>query len=1173
MTAILKITDGTTEVDLLGTDGYILNSWRPAISGYKGGGTYQSSSLSDGRRLVHKTFENVIERLDLKASGASQDILIRTTQELRRLLEKASDYWTTSWQDEPVWIEAKASRETNTRYAIIQAGKIPDDDNPMSQPFLQPRCEAVMDGLTLLVERGHWLANEPGDGVCVEVSGEQDWAMNYPLVFDGDTQKITIPQAASIDNRPGAGNRTITAHGWIRANSYGEGDAGRIIVKGSDDSPTRGWHFYIDNANGLIAYVDCATQDAISRSGLDEFTADGEWHYVLMTYSETGAGLPAARTIYLNVDGNWIDSYTLQQVSIGVYDIDDADDMVIGNNVASSRGFDGEIGWMEFKDYILHSPDHGDFTAPARCPLPEPDAGSAFLGIYEGDGVAIDDLGPNANDGTAANDEWGDGCGVEFGRGETSETNIYPLVYDADTQLITVAQVALIDDLPDGGTHPGGVITVHGWIKAYGYGETGSGRIAVKGSNDLVTRGWHFYVDSGTVIAGKVDYDDTHAWSITAAGSFTNDGEWHHVLMLYNEAVAGGGMPAIRTVFLAIDGVWETAYSTHQVSIGNYLVDNADDMTIGNNVAATTTFDGEIGWLEVVGGAPYLPGAGNFTPPPRCPLPEPDALSVFLGIYEGVGTYIEDLSGNDNIGTAINAIWGEPCGEVVADPDCGDAETYFANKHNMAQLTHIYYYDASLAAYSANMIAAALPFNLLPPVPADTPDDYVVFGIDTSVINSGPFCSLVFDIGDVQTGITDIDWEFWSSVGPGWVALEVQDNTDDSGLMVGGIAFDTAGVGSVHWVQDDDWIANLLNGVTAYWVRAVVTAADAGATAPTQQNRGVYTITWPFVEIAADQIGGDIDALMEMVTRCQSTYDPATTLTLYAARVIAGLRSVERGENFTAYINISDEQNPTGISISPSFPAAYADDVTTITGRKYTWTPPLNDIYYRAVYVVLDDVISDHFYGIYHAYLRTEQIAGAIGEAGARLSVGPLGVVDDAVFYETDTVYTRSLSSFQLLDMGRFEIPGALFTPGQPYGTIYINIDLINTNVANNAAPMLEVHDLILMPADEWICDTDIFAWPTTSNYGKVHERHTGSISIPKRDITSLARFNTEIFDANDIISPLSIKSRTAILQENKQQKLWFLCGESSFDRWQPCIAHNVEVEKLERYLSARGNR
>ena len=169
MAAILEISDGTTTVDLLGSNGYILNSWRPAISGYKGGGTFQSSSLSDGRRLVHKAFAAATETFDLKARDVSQDTLIKTTQELRRLLEKASDYWTNNWQDEPVWIKTKASNETNARYAIIHVGVIPEDENPFSQPFLQPSCDAVMDNIGLIVERGHWWSEEPKTGTETDI--------------------------------------------------------------------------------------------------------------------------------------------------------------------------------------------------------------------------------------------------------------------------------------------------------------------------------------------------------------------------------------------------------------------------------------------------------------------------------------------------------------------------------------------------------------------------------------------------------------------------------------------------------------------------------------------------------------------------------------------------------------------------------------------------------------------------------------------------------------------------------------------------------------------------------------------------------------------------------------------------------------------------------------------
>ena len=189
MTARLVITDGTIEINLLNKkSGYVLNRWRPTVAGYKGRGVYQSSPISDGRRLVARYFENAIETFDLKARGFSQDDLISETQELRRLLEKAADYWVADWQDDPVWIEAQASRETNLRYAIVHQGRIAEDGEMFSQPFLQPSCAAAMDNLTLIVERGHWTANQPGSGDCAEIWASETYNQtDYGVVASEET--------------------------------------------------------------------------------------------------------------------------------------------------------------------------------------------------------------------------------------------------------------------------------------------------------------------------------------------------------------------------------------------------------------------------------------------------------------------------------------------------------------------------------------------------------------------------------------------------------------------------------------------------------------------------------------------------------------------------------------------------------------------------------------------------------------------------------------------------------------------------------------------------------------------------------------------------------------------------------------------------------------------------
>jgi len=170
----LRISDGTTEVALFsGIDGVYLNAWRPAITQPKGGGTYMASALSDGRRLADRRLDNVVETFDLKVRAADQDALAQTMQDLRRLLESAVQYWTTSWQDTPVYLVAQGSCETEARYAVIHNWSTPSDENPFAQPYLQPRGAAVANDWTLSVERGHWTENPPGTDQCVQVSATQ----------------------------------------------------------------------------------------------------------------------------------------------------------------------------------------------------------------------------------------------------------------------------------------------------------------------------------------------------------------------------------------------------------------------------------------------------------------------------------------------------------------------------------------------------------------------------------------------------------------------------------------------------------------------------------------------------------------------------------------------------------------------------------------------------------------------------------------------------------------------------------------------------------------------------------------------------------------------------------------------------------------------------------------
>jgi hypothetical protein len=660
---ILQITDGTTTVDLLNThSGFFATDWTPAVSEIKGDGTWSDSPLADGRKLRVRKRANAMETFEIQARSFEPDMLVRETQELRRLLEKAASYSPTAWTPGPVWIKAQGLGETNARYSLIEDYRAQADNYPYSNQdyFWNKLGQAAFEDWRLVIEREpFWRSVAPGQPCPEEKSESITWTESgcdpSYLTFDGADSVVNCGSDASLDDIPDnavAGRGQLTADGWIRANGYGETGQGYIVSKRGG-----GWILQLDSVQGLAGYVLCAAQNAISYSGLDEFTADGLWHHVLMCYDETGADTPAARTIYLAIDGVWVASYPTQQVSIGNYSTDAAGNLLIGDHSVGGHAFDGDIGWVRVSDSIRYDPAGGDFTPDPRCTPPDPSTGTQLLLRHSpGCGVQTDDYSGHNNDGTLTTVLWGCDC--------LYENTVYPcwpnyLEFNGETSLVTVAAAVSIDDLPDNAIAGNGPMAAEAWIRADGYGEGNQGRIVIKGSDALATRGFHLLVDSAVGILSYVDCATQDAISSSGLDEFTADGEWHHILMTYDEA--GGGLPANRTIYLAIDGVWVASYPTQQVSIGNYSVDNGDDLIIGNNAGASGTFDGDIGWVRVHDDIPYDPADGDFTPEPRCELPNIDAGVVLQVIYEGAGATTYDRSGNSNDGAITEAVWDCDC--------------------------------------------------------------------------------------------------------------------------------------------------------------------------------------------------------------------------------------------------------------------------------------------------------------------------------------------------------------------------------------------------------------------------------------------------------------------------------------------------------------------------------
>lgn len=207
MTAVLRISDGTTKINLLNPIGFMLNSWTPSLAPIAEGGK-ASSPFVDGSKTVYRRRENAVDVFNLTVTGENQDTTIRNLQDIYRLLEKAVSFWTTDWQFEPVWIEVRGSGETNTRYAVIRDFRISEESNPFAQPFFN--CPPVVENFEVAIEHAVWTDSEPLTAEClptrpvlsamrffgVAASGN-DGFWNSSVGFDNTDTTILIGEAST----------------------------------------------------------------------------------------------------------------------------------------------------------------------------------------------------------------------------------------------------------------------------------------------------------------------------------------------------------------------------------------------------------------------------------------------------------------------------------------------------------------------------------------------------------------------------------------------------------------------------------------------------------------------------------------------------------------------------------------------------------------------------------------------------------------------------------------------------------------------------------------------------------------------------------------------------------------------------------------------------------------
>jgi len=199
---------GTMLVDLLRPP-FAFSDWKPQAPGYKNDGTWTDSPLAPERQIRDKQFTNIIDAFQFTIETNSMDGAIRASQSVRQAMEKASDFWLRTWEDDPVYLLVQNREETNIRYAHIYMGRIAEDTiNPFGQSIQQVwnAKRSVWPEMVVVIEHGLWQSTIPETGTTISTSATQ-------LYGDGEFSTGRIIQAGTDDAEVIPSTTTINTGG------------------------------------------------------------------------------------------------------------------------------------------------------------------------------------------------------------------------------------------------------------------------------------------------------------------------------------------------------------------------------------------------------------------------------------------------------------------------------------------------------------------------------------------------------------------------------------------------------------------------------------------------------------------------------------------------------------------------------------------------------------------------------------------------------------------------------------------------------------------------------------------------------------------------------------------------------------------------------------------------
>lgn len=559
---------------------------------------------------------------------------------------------------------------------------------------------------------------------------------------------------------------------------------------------------------------------------------------------------------------------------------------------------------------------------------------------------------------------------------------------------------------------------------------------------------------------------------------------------------------------------WVSGYA----ELPTYIIARSSDET---NTRYAVVYDYRLGGVTNPNAQPIFPSGGE--------TPSLDSLTLQIehGPWRSVAPgSVEDVD-ISSTGTYGVAQYGRSTGihyqpnAYAGTLDSGHLDMYdewrIANHRNQANITRIYVYDAAPVIWTLFSPGTALPWTLLPAIPAT--GDIIYFGIDSALANSGPFTNLVFDITSVAVwgGAANFTWEYYN--GAAWVTIP--HFFDELGTVAAGPvwqSFGNLGVQSLHWLTPTDFSVVAVNGVNGYWIRARLTLGGGAVTPPIQGNRIIYSATWNSVHINEDQLNGDIPNLLQINVRGPSwSYLMNTALSKLLGhfnRLIVGARSSNRGP-FTSIINYADTQNAWPVFTTVNCMSArstFAAMITSpsCTGRCVSYNPAGAAVPMATeVRFLTVATTGGQFKGTYHAFLRYNYTTGGAGQTKVRLRFFTDVYAND--YFQTPTFdlavdpgFIGAGNTAQVLDLGRVYFPGGDAPWKRDIYQAYIDTQVYHTTAA---ACLVTFGDLILIPVDEWMCDTEENVNSLSTTFRAIErdsQLHIDSAVYPKYPLVSL---------------------------------------------------------------------